>query len=293
MNVYQKAAAAVRDRRREKLDAAQLALQAAIQNDDRLYAAYRNYNEQATLAAQGKPADLDNARREYEECKKAAGVDDGVMTHYDCELCHDTGVVDGKYCTCVIKRVISSDADNLVIKPIDFEKAKTSAPSASIKKAYALADDYIKDFPGGKPFFVMTGEPGTGKTMLASAIIGAFMSQGAAAVSVTAFDFMRRALEYHTQFSIPDYTDRFTPMLDCDLLVIDDLGTESILKNVTLEYLYTVVNERWTKRKYTVVTTNLSPSRLLTRYGESIFSRMCDKSRAVFAQFDGKNQRLK
>ncbi|MDE7464422.1 MAG: ATP-binding protein, partial [Clostridiales bacterium] len=202
------------------------------------------------------------------------------------------GIINGKYGICVVKRGINSDRVNLAISPVDFDEAEKTAPTAAIKKAYALAREYVAD-NNAKPFFILLGAPGTGKTVLSSAIVGAAMENGASAVAVTAFDFVRRALDYHTQFSIQDYTDRFTPMLDCDILVIDDLGTESLLKNVTKEYLYTVINERWLNKKRTVITTNRTPSELNARYGESIFSRMCDKSRATVLSVDGKNARIK
>ncbi len=81
-------------------------------------------------------------------------------------------------------------------------------------------------------------------------------------------------------------------MLDCDVLVIDDLGTESTLKNVTKEYLYTVINERWLHGKTTVITTNLTPAELMNRYGESIASRILDKNKAIALLLDTKNTRI-
>lgn len=292
MNAYQKAVSDLRDRRRETLDRAHLAWQTAIQNDDNLYAAFREYNEQAILSAQKKKNTLPQAKQRLGEAVKSAGLNTETFNPpYECKVCKDSGVVDGKYCKCVIKRVINSDKENLSISPVDFDKAEKTAPTAAIKKAYALARDYVSN-KNAKPFFILLGAPGTGKTVLASAIVGAAMANGASAVAVTAFDFVRRALDYHTQFSVQDYTDRFTPMLDCDLLVIDDIGTENILKNVTKEYLYTVINERWRSNKRTVITTNLSPVELNSRYGESIFSRMCDKARAAVLSVDGKNARI-
>lgn len=293
MNAYQKAVLQIRDARREALDRAHLAWQAALKSDDVLYAAFREYQEQMILAAQKKENSIAAAKQKLKAQIKNAGLDEKAFDPpYACKRCNDTGIADGKYCPCVIKRVISSDKENLALSPVDFEGAQKTAPTAAIKKAYALAKDYVND-NNAKPFFVLLGAPGTGKTFLASAIVGEAMANGSAAVAVTAFDFVRRALDYHTQFSIPDYADRFTPMLDCDILVIDDLGTESVLKNVTKEYLYTVINERWLNKKRTVLTTNLSPAELNARYGESIFSRMCDKSRATILSVDTKNSRLK
>lgn len=293
MNVYEKAVSELRDNRREALDSAHLAWQTAVSENDALYAAFCAYQEQMIAAARNKPNTLAAEELNLKSAITASGFDLSTFSPpYACEKCKDTGKVDGKYCRCVIRRVIKADRGNLAMSPVDFESAEKSAPTAAIKKAYGLAREYVSS-RAAKPFFVIIGTPGTGKTYLAAAILGAAMARGEATVAVTAFDFVRRALDYHTQFSIPDYTDRFTPMLDCDLLVIDDLGTESMLKNVTREYLYTVINERWKSGKRTVITSNLTPSELNARYGENIFSRMCDTSRAVLLSVDAKNTRLK
>ena len=210
-----------------------------------------------------------------------------------CKLCNDTGIINGKYCKCVIKRVINSESENLVLPQTDFTEAQKTAPKA-ISKVYGAARKYIDEYQSGaKPFFIIAGSSGTGKTVLASAIATEFMKNGASAVTVSAFDFVKRAKDYHTQFAIDNYNDLFTPMLDCDVLVIDDLGTETMLKNITREYLYTVINERWLRKKHTVVTTNLKPEALIGRYGEAIFSRLCDKSVANSFMVIAQNARIK
>lgn len=292
MNAYQKEVTNIRDRRREALDRAHLAWLAAIRQNDELYRAFCAYQEQAILAAQKKKNTLAAARDSLKKMIAAAGITEDVTDPpYECKVCKDSGTVGGKYCKCVIRRVINSDKENLAISPVNFDEAEKTAPTPAIKKGYSLAREYLSD-TSAKPFFILVGTPGTGKTYLASAIVGAAMEKGLSAVAVTAFDFVRRALDYHTQFSIQNYVDRFTPMLDCDLLVIDDLGRESILKNVTMEYLYTVVNERWLNKKRTVITTNLSPKDLNARYGESIFSRLCDDSCSFKISVSTKNSRL-
>jgi DNA replication protein DnaC len=96
-------------------------------------------------------------------------------------------------------------------------------------------------------------------------------------MAVTAFGFNNCVLKYHTTFDEQKLT-HMEPLLDADLLVIDDLGTESILKNVTHEYLYVVLNERMNSKKLTVVTSNLSREGIRERYGERIYSRLFDKN---------------
>lgn len=292
MNVYEKAVKAICDRRREEIDSAALAFQAALDSDDKLRAAFLAYQAESIKNARGESNTLDRARAAYRAELKRVGLQN-VEPPYRCKKCNDTGRVGGKYCSCVIKRVIAADKENLALPIVDFEKTAKTAPSKTLEKAYKIARTYTDEYPSGKkPFLLFIGTPGTGKTVLAAATACALMRKGASTVTVTAFSFVRRALDYHTQFSIPDYIDRFTPMLDCELLVIDDLGTESMLKNVTKEYLYTVVNERWLNGKHTIVTTNLTPAELMSRYGESIASRLLDKNKSSALLLDTKNSRL-
>lgn len=293
MNVYDAAVRDIRDRRRQDLDNGRIAWQTALDGDDALYAAYREYQAEMHKNARGEKNAMDAAYKKLATLAKRAGMTKALIDPpYRCAECHDTGFIGNKYCKCVIKRVIAADGENLALPTVDFDSAKKTAPNKAIAKIYDAAEKYIAEYDGGKPFMILTGDSGTGKTVLAAAIANAFMARGAAVVTVTAFELVRRALEFHTQFSITDYTDRFTPMLDCDLLVIDDLGTESMLKNVTKEYLYTLINERWLHKKYTVITTNLDPAAINTRYGENILSRMFDKSVTVAYRLNAKNARI-
>lgn len=296
MNAYDRAVNEIKNERREAEDRGRLLFRAALEKDEKLAAAYKTYLEQMHLNARGLKNTYAKATSDLEKALKAAGLKKELLDPpHNCKKCSDTGRLSGgAYCPCVISRVISADKQNLTLPAHDFDKCKASADKSglAVKSAYASAEKYITDYPADKPFFVLSGTAGTGKTVLASAIASKLMEKGAATVTVTAAGFVRRALDYHTQFSIADYADRFTPMLDCDVLVIDDLGTESMLKNVTQEYLYIVINERWQAGKHTIITTNLDARQLLSRYGESVFSRMCDKSKATLFKIDGKNIRL-
>ncbi len=293
MNIYDRTVAAIRDRRRSELDDGYTVWQNAVHDDEKLHKAFSVYQAEMIKSAKGEANKLSAARAAYDKEMRRIGLSkETIEPHPHCKLCGDTGYADGKYCSCVVKAVIQSDSANLALPIADFDKMKSSAPAA-IKNVYKIAEEYIAAYPdGSKPFLMLFGAAGTGKTVLASAILGALMKKGASAVAVTAFDFVRRALEYHTQFSIPDYIDRFTPTIDCDLLVIDDLGRESMLKNVTSEYLYAVINERWLKKKYTIVTSNLEPKTVFTRYGDAIASRLFDKNISNNIIINGKNARL-
>ena len=79
---------------------------------------------------------------------------------------------------------------------------------------------------------------------------------------------------------------------DCDLLVLDDLGTEPMLKNVTVECLMILIGEREKNSKHTIFTTNLDQKQILIRYGERVLSRLLNKSNSLFKTMEGKDKRI-
>ena len=293
MNAYQRAVKDIIDQRRMDLDNGTALWWEMLRKDEKLRAAHARYQEEAIKNAQKLPNELERAKEELAVHAKRLGITKQTIEPPPrCKECLDTGYADGKYCKCVIKRVIEADKENLVLPQVDFYAAKKTAPKA-IAKLYTKAEKYINEFPNNeKPFFIILGSAGTGKTMLAAGVATEMISRGAATVTVSAFDMVKRAKDYHTQFAIEDYRDLFTPMLECDLLVIDDLGTETVLKNITREYFYTIVNERWLRRRNTVITSNLSPNDLINRYGEAVFSRLCDKTKADTFIVAAKNARI-
>jgi len=75
------------------------------------------------------------------------------------------------------------------------------------------------------------------------------------------------------------------------LLMIDDLGTEPMFNGITVEYLFTLLNERYVTRKHTVIATNLAPAKIQERYGERVASRILDASRCIKVEMRGNDLR--
>lgn len=198
-----------------------------------------------------------------------------------CSKCGDSGLSDGRICDCARTLAVKS-AGNTVELPvhsfddIDYSMIEESAREDFTQQARRLVG-FCEKFPHTNfKNLVLLGGTGTGKTYLAGCVAGEVLKKGAAVVFITAFEFVNRMLKYHTTFD-DQKLSYLSPVLDCDLLIIDDLGTESIFKNVTLEYFYLVLNDRMLKSRHTLVTSNLSRTQLESRYGERIASRLFDK----------------
>ena len=104
----------------------------------------------------------------------------------------------------------------------------------------------------------------------------------------TAFELNELARLYHMGKSF-DFAD----CMNADVLLIDDLGTEPVLKNVTKEYLYNIINVRQANAKPTFISSNLSLDDILSRYDERIFSRLGNKNLSINILLTSADKRLK
>ena len=93
--------------------------------------------------------------------------------------------------------------------------------------------------------------------------------------------------------SIEEKNEVLAPYLESDVLLLDDLGTEPLLNNITLDYLYLILNERILNNKSIIINSNLTLEELLDRYGERIFSRIVNKKTGLAIKFLGEDLRLK
>ena len=139
---------------------------------------------------------------------------------------------------------------------------------------------------------LLTGKTGSGKTYLLTACANLCADNNRSVLLLTAYTLGGMFLDAHlsdhaTNQAIMD------SLVDVDVLLIDDLGTENIYKNVTAEYLFSMLNERIARKKQTFVSTNLSLTDIRERYDERIFSRLVDQSTAFVAELTGNDKRIK
>ncbi len=217
---------------------------------------------------------------------------------YSCVACEDKGTLaNGTNCACLTKvyyelsRQISGIAE---LPQFTFENNSISniecVQKESLGMLYNSMQNYSEKFPNTSvKNILLTGQVGVGKSCLLSATANDLILRGFSVQYLTAFSLNNLFLKYHTSDAKirHQYLDS---LLTCDLLIIDDLGTEPILKNITLEYLHCVLDER--VRKHTMISTNLSINEILIRYRERIASRLTNKYTKII-QLNGTDLRIK
>ena len=219
---------------------------------------------------------------------------------YTCKNCHDTGRRRGKLCDCYKKELYtlllknSGAKENLAkFEQFDDKLITNDNQKNQLTKLKAKFISWVNEYPNTKTHtFLLCGTTGVGKTFITECVADAMIKKGHLVSFISAFGLNNSFLKYHTTFddNKNDYYDMFT---EPDLLVIDDLGTEPILKNVTLNYLCALLNDRYTQKKATIITTNLDLEQILNRYGDRIFSRIINKADSQLFKIDGDDLRLK
>lgn len=217
---------------------------------------------------------------------------DAVFTSYACKKCNDTGFVNGTECSCVeeVRRLLEIDENPLLrdapasLKDIDFSYYQGEKEK---KMLYASAIE--KGLEKGKKYFLLAGKTGTAKTFFACSAVKSLLFQGKDVLAIGAIKLNKLLLEYHCA-PLEKKGEIRKKIDETDVLLIDDLGAEQILNNVTVPYLLEILTER--TDKVTFVTTNLSLNDLDKRYGQRILSRLLDKNLSIAILFDGKDLRF-
>lgn len=231
--------------------------------------------------------------------QKNFGKDFSIVPKYSCPKCHDTGFCENGPCSC-LKEVITSillDLSGTARNLATFENANfdmfDEGYREKIKLAYSKMEEWCQKFKTTKYKNIgLFGNTGVGKTFLTEAMANKLMSEGNIVMFTSSFNLGSTLLNYHKAIDEAKQSI-IAPYLDCDVLIIDDLGTEPIYKNVTLEYLYLIANERYNSGKSTVFSTNLTLSEFRDRYGERVLSRLMNKQNSLTIKLVSDDVRLK
>lgn len=222
-----------------------------------------------------------------------------LKPNYTCKLCNDTGIVKGKRCVCyntlLNNHLLKSSGINHKLpsfKNIDFS-VYDKENIEKVQDIVKILQDIVKKYQQTtKKMFNIIGNVGVGKTYITECFVESAIKHGLYTVYTTAQNLNNELLSYHIA-PLSEKNDIIEKYLSADILCIDDLGTENILKNVTVEYLYMIINERQNNNKFTLITSNLLPKQIMDTYDERIFSRMVDKEKCITVSLNGSDLRLK
>ncbi len=251
---------------------------------------------------------LDSINEEKHILLTSAGYpQDYLDLHYDCPLCKDTGFVNGSKCRCFKQAAIDLLYNQSNIKKIlllenfsnfnyDWYSEDYIDPVSGISALENIVNvtknvnSFLSDFPSGDNL-LFYGDTGVGKTFLTHCIAGELLGKGYSVLYLSAIDLFDLFSKYaFDNDSEADYRDVFSQILDCELLIIDDLGTE-LVNSFTNSRLFYCINERILAGLSTIISTNLSLEELMNTYSERIFSRLT-MSYQIFKIF-GDDIRLK
>ncbi|MGN0394513.1 MAG: ATP-binding protein [Coprococcus sp.] len=225
---------------------------------------------------------------------------------YNCQKCKDTGYINNKPCSCMTQMMIDQlyaqstisdilsrenfDSFNLDYYPDSEDGKHQYTPYNNACSILERSKQYVDEFSEHRPGILIYGETGLGKTFLSNCIAKALLDKGHTVLYLSSINLFENILSdiimnngrEQNKVMLYDY------IYSCDLLIIDDLGTE-VTTSFTQSQLFEIVNTRNNRQLSTIISTNLTLRQLQERYTERIMSRITD-SYIVF-NFYGDNIR--
>ena len=231
---------------------------------------------------------------------------DYLSPTYVCTDCNDTGMIGEERCHCfkqaVVDLLYSQSGIAAILKEENFDtfsfdyyndivadpKTKLT-PRQNMQRIYDICRSFVQNFDTEFNNLLFYGNAGLGKTFLSHCIAKELLGTAHTVLYLTAhelYDIFGKAMYNEDE----DFSASVEHILDCDLLIIDDLGTE-LANAFTLSKVSLCINERYTNRRSTIISTNFGLAELETHYGERNFSRILSSYTPL--RFFGEDIRLK
>ena len=237
-------------------------------------------------------AHIEDLKEQKEVLLTAYGfAPDYMELRYHCGECQDTGYINGQKCRCFKKeqiRLLYSQSnieevlerENFGAFSFEYYDDTTIIPAIQMTVAdymhqvYGWCRRYVDEFEEKGGNLIFTGSTGVGKTFLTNCIAKALIDKYQSVIYLSSNDlfdiFSKTKFHYETE---EEMRDMYQYILDCDLLIIDDLGTELNNTFVSSQLFY-CINERLLRKRSTIISTNLSLDMLRDTYSDRISSRI-------------------
>ncbi len=213
---------------------------------------------------------------------RAGYPDDYLTLQYNCSTCKDTGYIDGQKCNCFrqasIALLYEQSGIQELLKQDNFEALSyefyEGEDLTRFQNAVTTCRNFVKNFNSDYHNLFFYGTVGTGKSFLSGCVAKELIEKGNLVIYFSATqlfnELSKNAFDYRNREDLSLLQD---DLFNCDLLIIDDLGTE-LTNSFVASQLFSCLNERHLRKKATIISTNLSLQELRDRYSDRIFSRI-------------------
>ncbi len=232
---------------------------------------------------------------------------DYLVVHYECSKCSDTGFLEsGKACNCYKQEMITShykhsnlteiiNKENFNTFNIDvFSDEHNEVLNSTIREhmtsVLATCESFVYNFSKDEQKnLIFYGSTGLGKTFLCNCIAKALLDKGVTVLYQTAFRIVDTISSYRfAPKKTAQMKENYELLITCDLLIIDDLGTEMI-NSFTNTEIFNIINTRLLENRKTIISTNFSPMQVKENYSDRVSSRIF--GHYEFVAFVGKDLR--
>ena len=251
--------------------------------------------KKARLLLDGDQTALSSLKSEIEELSarkpallKSHGLPANYLEmHYQCPDCKDTGYIEGdnglrKKCHCFhqqeldilyeqshIRDMIASEN----FSSLSFEYYQ-GEDLAHFRKCVDVCHNFVQNFKQDYHNLFFYGTVGTGKSFLSGCIASELLQSGHSVIYFSASGLFDTLARYTFNAGAKEALSGFyEDIYSCDLLIIDDLGTE-MTNTFVASQLFSCLNERHLRKNSTIISTNLSLEELRDRYSDRVFSRI-------------------
>jgi DNA replication protein DnaC len=226
---------------------------------------------------------LDDLKDMKRSLLKGAGLgEDYLDPIYDCPDCHDTGYIGSERCHCLKDRIVTElyEQSNILdyIEKNNFDTLRYDFYEGEsldlFKRSVQACHELIDNYDTHPTNLLLYGTVGTGKSFLSGCIAKDMLDRGYSVIyfsAISFFDLLAKEAFGHN--SKEDLYNPLEYIYNCDVLIIDDLGTE-LSNSFTASRLFYFINERNLRRKSTVISTNLALDKLQETYSDRVFSRL-------------------